>query len=223
MDGMSLTNYLRTKQTQNYVEQHHAFKNKDSDAENQKAIVKFARDLFMSWDDDGSGILEAEEIVKPLVALGLSSDKGFALKILAALDPRSKAEKATSELRIMLADFIKIFKTDKVSEALVNCINKETEKIEAKKKAEEALMTPRTQGKIGTSLLRKMTMLKEKSEDGLNDREDTKVKSGLGLLIKTAQEKLDGTKSPPESQRSGKINTSKSKFSRGPMNAKASF
>jgi hypothetical protein len=86
----------------------------------------------MSWDDDGSGVLEANEIVKPLVALGLSSDKGFALKILAALDPRSKAEKQQSDLRIMLADFIKIFKTDKVSEALVSCIKKETEKLKAK-------------------------------------------------------------------------------------------
>ena len=94
IQGMSLENYLRTKNTKNYVEQHHAFKNRDGDAENQKKVVKFARDLFMSWDDDGSGVLEADEIVKPLVALGLSSDKGFALKILAALDPRSKAEKA---------------------------------------------------------------------------------------------------------------------------------
>jgi len=122
MEGMSLDNYLRTRQTKQYVEQHHSFKTQDDDAENAKKVLKFAKELFMSWDDDGSGILEADEIVKPFVALGLSSDKSFALKILSALDPRTKAEKATSDLRIMLNDFIKIFKTDKVSEALINVI-----------------------------------------------------------------------------------------------------
>ena len=34
IQGMSLENYLRTKNTKNYVEQHHAFKNRDDDAEN---------------------------------------------------------------------------------------------------------------------------------------------------------------------------------------------
>jgi len=29
--------------------------------------VEFAKNLFQSWDDDGSGTLEAQEIIKPLV------------------------------------------------------------------------------------------------------------------------------------------------------------
>ena len=44
--------------------------------------VEFAKNLFISWDDDGSGVLEAEEIIKPLIGLGLSSDSKFAIKIL---------------------------------------------------------------------------------------------------------------------------------------------
>ena len=44
--------------------------------------VEFAKNLFISWDDDGSGVLESEEIIKPLVGLGLSSDSKFAIKIL---------------------------------------------------------------------------------------------------------------------------------------------
>ena len=67
-------------------------------------------------------------MIKPLVALGLSYDSDFARKIVNALDPRTNAEKAKSCLRITLADFVKIFKTDKVSESLINVINKETEK-----------------------------------------------------------------------------------------------
>jgi hypothetical protein len=40
-------------------------------ASNRKHI-EFAKNLFISWDDDGSGVLEAEEIIKPLIRLGLS-------------------------------------------------------------------------------------------------------------------------------------------------------
>jgi len=80
--------------------------------------------LFISWDDDGSGVLEAEEIIKPLVGLGLSSDSKFAIKILQALDPRNDG-KGKEDLRITLRDFIKIFKNDKVSEHLVGIINSE--------------------------------------------------------------------------------------------------
>ena len=80
------------------------------------------------WDDDFSGVLEAQEVIKPLVSLGLSSDSNFARKILQALDPRTKAEKNKSDLRISLMDFIKIFKTDKVSESLITVINKETDR-----------------------------------------------------------------------------------------------
>ena len=49
---------------------------------NNRKHIEFAKNLFISWDDDGSGVLEAEEIVKPLVGLGLSSDSKFAIKIL---------------------------------------------------------------------------------------------------------------------------------------------
>jgi len=56
---------------------------------NNRRNIEFAKDLFISWDDDGSGVLEADEIIKPLVALGLAPDSHFARKILNALDPRS--------------------------------------------------------------------------------------------------------------------------------------
>lgn len=73
-------------------------------------------------------MLEAEEIIKPLIGLGLSSDSKFAIKILQALDSRPNENgvaRGKDDLRITLKDFIKIFKSDKISEHLVSIINSE--------------------------------------------------------------------------------------------------
>ena len=39
---------------------------KEDDEMNRKNI-EFAKNLFISWDDDGSGFIEASEIIKPLI------------------------------------------------------------------------------------------------------------------------------------------------------------
>lgn len=59
----------------------------ETDTSNRKHL-EFAKNLFISWDDDGSGNLEPEEIIKPLIGLGLSTDHNFGKKIIQALDPR---------------------------------------------------------------------------------------------------------------------------------------
>mmetsp|Transcript_31730 Transcript_31730/g.42026 ORF Transcript_31730/g.42026 Transcript_31730/m.42026 type:complete len:174 (-) Transcript_31730:495-1016(-) len=102
---------------------------RDSEEINRKNI-EFAKDLFISWDDDGSGVLEAEEIIKPLISLGLAPNSDFAVKLLQALDPKAKGRKncEMSDLKITLTDFIKIFRGNKVSEALFDLISKESEK-----------------------------------------------------------------------------------------------
>ena len=84
--------------------------------------IEFATNLFISWDDDGSGVLEADEIIKPLISLGLAPNSDFAVKLLQALDPKSKGQKSESALSITLQDFVKIFRSNKVSEALLNLI-----------------------------------------------------------------------------------------------------
>lgn len=42
----------------------------------------------MAWDDDASGVLEADEIIHPLISLGLAPNAQFAIKLLQALDHR---------------------------------------------------------------------------------------------------------------------------------------
>ena len=63
------------------------FKSHNDNDETSKNI-KFARELFMSWDRDGDGGITEDELVKPLVSLGLAPDHKFARKIVVALDPK---------------------------------------------------------------------------------------------------------------------------------------
>lgn len=51
-----------------------------------KKNIEFARDLFQIWDEDKSGDLEVDEITLPLIALGLSNDSKFVMKLLRAID-----------------------------------------------------------------------------------------------------------------------------------------
>ena len=77
-----------------------------------KKTIKFAKNLFLSWDDDGSGVLEEEEIIHPLIAMGLASDSDFARQLISTLDPKAN-KPGHNEYSLTLRDFVKIFNTDK--------------------------------------------------------------------------------------------------------------
>ena len=62
-----------------------------------------------------------------MLSLGLAPNSDFAIKLLQALDPLSH-NKSPEDLKITLQDFIKIFRSNKVSEALLNLIQKETDR-----------------------------------------------------------------------------------------------
>ena len=100
---------------------------KESEDINRKNI-EFAKNLFISWDDDGSGVLESEEIIRPLISLGLAPNSDFAIRLMQALDPNSRQKSNPVDLKITLEDFVRIFRSNKVSEGLLNMIQSETEK-----------------------------------------------------------------------------------------------
>ena len=58
----------------------------------------------------------------------MAPNSEFAIKLLRALDPRSRSKSKQADLKITLEDFIKIFRNDKVSESLLNLIQSESEK-----------------------------------------------------------------------------------------------
>ena len=99
-----------------------------------KNIIKFAEKLFYSWDDDGSGILELDEIADQLISLKLAPDKIFVLQLIRSLDPKFLHQKE-DEISVTLKDFLKIFKEDKYMDNL----KLEKDKEEEEKKASESL------------------------------------------------------------------------------------
>jgi Ca2+-binding EF-hand superfamily protein len=43
--------------------------------------LEFAKDIFVSWDENDDGLMEEDEVIKPLVSLGLAPDSKFARRI----------------------------------------------------------------------------------------------------------------------------------------------
>jgi hypothetical protein len=72
--------------------------------------------LFSSWDVDGDGTISENEIVMPLVSLGLAPDAEFASKICRSLEPKNSKRKLGEPLELCLEDFMNIFKSDKLSD-----------------------------------------------------------------------------------------------------------
>ena len=88
-ENMQAKTFVKAKDQQKWIAKHKAQRKEDETDITQRKNIEFAKDLFLSWDDDGSGELSASEIIKPLVSLGLAPNSDFARKILTALDPRT--------------------------------------------------------------------------------------------------------------------------------------
>lgn len=63
--------------------------------------------------------------MKAFIQLGLSQDYHFANKIMQNIKPRNDDPNAELVTDIQLRDFIKVFKTDEVSDLLITKINEE--------------------------------------------------------------------------------------------------
>lgn len=53
----------------------------DAQVGKNRKNLEFAKDLFISWDVSGDGMISEGEVIKPLVSLGLAPDHKFARKI----------------------------------------------------------------------------------------------------------------------------------------------
>jgi hypothetical protein len=73
--------------------------------------------MFYSWDDDGSGILELDEIAQPLISFGLAPDITFVAQLIKSLDPKFLLQK-DEDLVVTLKDFLKIFRPNQYMDGL---------------------------------------------------------------------------------------------------------
>ncbi|CDW87182.1 iki3 domain containing protein [Stylonychia lemnae] len=112
--------YINMKNTQKWMKIHNVDQSKYT--QNQKNI-EFAKELFKIWDEDESGNLEVDELTLPLIALGLSNDSSFVLKLLRSID-EEKFTKNKINAKITIRDFSKIFKKDYTSEKVIEVIKK---------------------------------------------------------------------------------------------------
>lgn len=85
--------------------------------------IQFAREFFSIVDDNDSGQASLYELAVPFIALGLSSDSSFIMKVMKAISPHKFGKKALvanpfDVNELSLKEFIKIFKKDQVSESL---------------------------------------------------------------------------------------------------------
>eukprot|EP00347_Sterkiella_histriomuscorum_P020000 403339480 len=105
-----------------------------------KRNIQFAKDLFKIWDEDSSGNLEVDELTLPLIALGLSNDSSFVMKLLRSID-EEKFIKNKEHSKITVRDFSKIFRKDFTSEKIIEVL-KQTIKAqrEAKKQTKKQHM-----------------------------------------------------------------------------------
>ena len=110
----------------------------------------FIQKVFEAIDEDGSGTMDQEELIKALLCMGLSQDVGFAKRVLktfkenqdlvrqkllkkkirmgeAVAEKKSKFSRPKNEgtLEFSLKDFLSIFQEDLVGAKIVMVINQE--------------------------------------------------------------------------------------------------
>ena len=65
----------------NWVQKHTKIIKIDEEEAALKVNLEFAKDIFVSWDENDDGLMEEDEVIKPLVSLGLAPDSKFARRI----------------------------------------------------------------------------------------------------------------------------------------------
>ena len=92
-----------------------------------KEQIDFAMKLFSSWDDDGSGVLDFEEIARPMISLGLSTDPTFVQKLLEAINAKFTTAGGVEDIKITMKDFLRVFRSDKLADKIEKIILRDIE------------------------------------------------------------------------------------------------
>lgn len=124
--NLSAERYLKRSQNKRWLDLHRNKKVENQQEGTNQKDLQFAKDLFAVWDSDGNGSISENEIVRPLVSLGLAPDAKFAIKICRSLEPKNSNRKPGEPIELQIEDFLNIFKSDKVSDQLMEIVKRET-------------------------------------------------------------------------------------------------
>ncbi len=116
---------LTMKEGEKWIQKHS--KSGEVPQTNRKHL-EFAKNLFLCWNDDGSGLVSGSEVLEPLTALGLSQDSKFVKLLIGSLQNRSTSLKELTDLKLDIVNFVKLFKSDPVSETIANVVKSEIRK-----------------------------------------------------------------------------------------------
>ena len=112
--GYSQTQYILFRQIQQWMRNHKYSDKKQTD---NISNIQFAREFFGIIDENDSGQASLDELAVPFIALGLSRDSIFIMKVMRAISPhkfgkKAKVENPFESEELTLKEFIKLFKKD---------------------------------------------------------------------------------------------------------------
>lgn len=116
-DGMTAAQMITTQQGADWME-----KRKKNMFKSNRQHLEFAKGLFLSWNDDGSGIVHAEDVIKPLTALGVASNSKLVESLVQQLGGAQGKGRPIEDIQIDMLNFIKMFRTDSVSKTIAEVI-----------------------------------------------------------------------------------------------------
>jgi Ca2+-binding EF-hand superfamily protein len=152
--GMKATTLLKQNGMHHWIETNGMKRNVFHNRETKKLI----KEVFTAIDEDGSGALDTEELIKALLCMGLSKDVDFAKRIIKVFKENQEKEQIrirklkefkgellepialNQEPQFTLKDFLMAFGLDEVGEKIIFAINQEIDlHNKIKKRKEEAL------------------------------------------------------------------------------------
>ena len=83
------------------------------------------KDIFISLDEDQSGTMDQDELVKALLSLGLSQDIVFAKRIVNILKENKLKQGKTDYLEYTFRDFEYLFREDPYGDKILSLIKTE--------------------------------------------------------------------------------------------------
>lgn len=141
-EGMPASRFINEKNYFHWMEKH-KMADQIKVKRQQRDLI---RDIFVAIDEDGSGTMEIDELIKALLSLCLSQDIDFAKQIVylfeenlilseSQKDPRMrllgerivKSKEERGEISYSFQDFLRMFKTSILGERVMRIIGQEIE------------------------------------------------------------------------------------------------